>query len=108
MEIDAPVSPLLAGNTYSITCQVTSDVPPLVKWLDPNGSEITAMKGMISVKYQAFKFNSTSISLTFDPLTASHGGKYVCMSQINATILAQKNLTKDIIVQSKLEMVRNG
>ena len=91
--IDGPDNPLPAGEAHSFICTVTSDLPPTVKWLDPDDNEVDGLKVVSSG-------NTTAVTLTFDPLLTSHGGTYSCVSSISKPS-SYKRMTRDIQVQSK-------
>ena len=114
---------LEAGGVYNINCIVTTDIRPLVKWMGPDGkdisaedigsgsgftptagSSITVQSGIadssITVSSIVVTGKQTILSLSFSPLRTSHGGRYTCMSVVESPP-SVKTATKDMIVKSK-------
>ena len=94
-----------AGQAYTLTCTVTVVenlvVGPTLEWLDTDtnivgGNDITVGPPITT------NTNST-LTLTFNPLYTSHGGRYTCRASINisAISLSNSNETFDVVVQSK-------
>ena len=98
--IAADPNPLVAGTSHSLTCQVHSDLPPTLSWLDSQGQEITSTTGEVFIGQPTrFGLNST-LTLTFDTLKTSHGSRYSCKSVIGMPF-SQETAERDVIVQSK-------
>ena len=88
----------MAGDRYTLTCTVNSDLAAKLKWVRIiNGEEVEVVNTPnITVQAQtAFNNNSAEKSITFKPLATSHAGKYKCVSVLNITgpkILSTKEL----------------
>ncbi len=92
--------PLLAGEKYSLTCTVTSDLPHSVKWLDPNLNEVDASNTSKATYQTVLDETTSTLILNFDPLKTSHGGNYSCLSIISQLHVSKiENVT--MIVQGK-------
>ena len=105
---------LEAGGVYNISCIVTTDIRPHVKWMGPDGKDIsaedigsgtgiaqaTATDSNITTGSPVIMGNQTILSLSFSPLRTSHGGRYTCMSVVESPT-SVKTATKDVIVTSK-------
>ena len=99
VQVEGSSSPVLAGSKYSMTCTVTFDLPPLVKWLDPLNNEVNGSDvSMTTITIE--EWNTTTVVLQFDPLKTSHGGVYTCVSLISQPYL-YKEVVKTLTVQSK-------
>ena len=87
---------LISGETYNLTCTVEANVPQTVQWLySSNRSEVTS-SGNITVETEKTTNSTTILTLSFNPLSSSHGGQYTCQSKINAppsTVNATRNIT---------------
>ena len=89
----------VAGNTYSLVCSVTEDVAgltgsPSVQWIGPDGSTAVSTTGSMSNQ------TSSSLTLTFQPLTTSSGGLYTCLAT-----LPSPAVTGDITANTSLEVI---
>ena len=80
-----------AGESYSLECTVTvtgSIDQPTITWMDPMDNVITSgvvMTGGMSI-------------LTFNPLAASHAGRYTCRATLDS---AMDSTSRTITVQSE-------
>ena len=90
--------PLLAGQGYTINCTLTSDITPTVQRIDSSGNPLN--NPYITVGISVVSGNQVDISLTFDPLHTSHGGRYRCVSVVDHPQSVQ-TATQDITVKSK-------
>ena len=90
----------VAGKTLSLICTVDVNIPPVVQWIYPNNTVITNSSG-ITVGPPVRSGNVTNFTLTFHPLLSSHGGRYTCQSDVNATS-STRSSTRNITVQSEL------
>ena len=100
MAINGPSNPLQAGGKYSLTCNVTSDLPPTVKWLDPDDNAVDNSDSSVIVSQPVTLGNTTTLVLKFDPLKASHGGSYSCVSTV-AKPSSFKRMRRHLEVQCK-------
>ena len=98
---------LEAGGVYNISCTVTTDVRPQVKWMGPDGKDISGEdkkrrdnSGSIMYGNEVITRKQTILSLSFSPLHTSHGGRYTCMSVVESPP-SVKTATKDMIIKSK-------
>ena len=106
MTIEVPAL-LEAGGVYNISCIVTSDISPQVKWMGPNGKDISGEdnkrrddSGGVMLGDEVVTGKQTILSLSFSPLRTSHGGRYTCMSVVESPP-SVKTATKDMIIKSK-------
>ena len=88
----APIS----GGTYNLTCTVEANVQPTVQWLySSNGTAVTNGSN-ITVGTERTTGSTTILTLSFNPLSTSHGGQYTCQSTIDSpasTVFATRNVT---------------
>ena len=89
----APIS----GETYNLTCTVEANVQPTVQWLySSNGTAVVTNESGITVGTQKNTGSTTTLTLSFNPLSTSHGGQYTCQSRIDtplSTVFATRNAT---------------
>ena len=90
----------VAGNTLTLTCTVDVSIQPVVQWMHSNGTNVTSVGG-ISVGLPVRAGSITNLTLTFSPLSTSHGGPYTCQTEVNEASSMQ-NSTGNITVQSEL------
>ena len=95
-----------AGQAHTLTCTATVVenlvVEPTLKWLNTDtnivgGNDITVGPPITT------NTNST-LTLTFNPLHTSHGGRYTCRASINISAISLSNSSEtfdDVVVQSK-------
>ena len=95
-----------AGQTHTLTCTATvvenEVVEPTLEWLDTDkrvvgGNDITVGPPITTG-------TNTTLTLAFNPLHTSHGGRYTCRAGVNipAISLSNSNEVSDIVViQSK-------
>ena len=103
--IDGPTNPLPAGGSYSFTCTVTSDLPPTVKWLDPDDNSVDVGSDIsVTMSQPVTDGNTTTVVLNFDPLKASHGASYSCVSTVSEPS-SFRRMRKHIEVQRKTFVV---
>ena len=111
IEAETPGTTPLAGDSYTLTCtvQVVEGlvVKPVVQWLDPfsnaivNGSDFT-------VGNPVTNGTTTTLTLTFNPLHTSHGGRYTCQASVTVNVVSisvSNSTTFDVRLQSKLLVV---
>ena len=106
--ISVVISPVLvstvAGDTYSLVCSVTEDIEgltgnPSVQWLGPHDSAVVPTTGSMSNQ------TSSSLTLTFEPLATSSGGKYKCLATLPSPAVTgdiTANTSQAVIVESML------
>ncbi len=97
--IEAPEMPLMAGNTYSISCVVRTDVQGTVEWVDSIGTSVSS-SSTLSVHDPLTIGNITTLNLHFNPLHTSHGDQYTCISKVDI-LQSVKSASEDVIVQSE-------
>ena len=102
VQISGSSNPLAAGRRHSLTCHVTSDITPTVKWVGLDGTELETGEGMIVSEPVRYGLNTTMV-LTFDTLKTSHGGDYSCVSSTNYPT-TEVTATRELIVQSKSQL----
>ena len=98
--IQGPSNPLLAGNSYTLTCVATADITPEVRWTDPSGNSVEGGEGL-SVSGPFVSGDTTTLSLTFSYLRTSQAGTYSCLSIIDTPTSVQRDV-RDVTVQSEL------
>lgn len=103
VEITGPANPLSAGEKYSLTCTVTSDLPPSVKWLGPGNHAVDGSDVSVRMLEPVTQGNTTTLVLYFDPIKTSHGGTYTCTSISNLKL--KKQSSTHVKVQSKPKYV---
>ena len=98
MDSGVPIS----GETYNLTCTVEANVPPTIQWLYSSNSTVVMNDSGITVAMgtQGTTGSSTTLTLSFSPLHASHGGLYTCQSIID-TPASTVNATADVTVQGE-------
>lgn len=100
VNISGPANPLSAGEKYSLTCTVTFDLLPFVRWLGPGNDEVDGSDVSVRVSEPVTGGNTTTLTLHFDPIRTSHGGTYSCRSSIRE-LRSDKLATRHVKVQSK-------
>ena len=98
-------SPSAAGETHSLTCDVTlaQDLreSPVIEWVGPEGPiEDGAVEGVTLSSSSP----STTMTLTFNPLRTSHGGVYWCRASVvdsEASLSISANSSYTVTTQSK-------
>ena len=92
-----------AGQAHTLICTATIVenlvIEPTLEWLDTDRRVVGG--NSITVGSSVTTGTITSLTLTFDPLHISHGGRYTCRASINI-FLSNSNETSDVVVvQSK-------
>ena len=100
VEISGPSNPLSAGGKHSLTCTVTSDLPPSVQWLDSSDDEVDGSDASLKMGETVIEGNITTLILHFDPIRTSHGGTYTCKSTISE-LSSEKTALRNVTVLSK-------
>ena len=100
MSIQGPSNPLLAGNSYTLTCVATADITPVVRWTDPSGNSVEGSEGL-TVSGPFVSGGTTTLNLTFSYLRTSQAGTYSCLSIIDTPTSVQRDV-RDVTVQSEL------
>ena len=96
-----------AGSPYTLTCTVMVVnglvVVPQVMWLK-NGTSVVGGNG-ISVTTGMVSANTTTLTLQFNPLRTSNGGKYSCIANVSIPMISITSLyntsVSSLTVQSK-------
>ena len=78
MSIVASTDRPTAGESFTLTCTVVSDRPPIMNWIG-NG---LSSEGIVVHSQAVSGFNSTLV-IEFHPLRTSHGGIYTCVSSVS-------------------------
>ena len=71
----------VAAENFTLTCTVISDYPAMLSWTYINGDSVNVSGISISQTY--IRGTESSINLHFISLRTSHGGVYVCTSQLD-------------------------
>ena len=94
-----------AGQAHTLTCTATVVenviVEPTLEWLDTDRRVVG--ENSITVGPPVTTGTNTNLTLTFNPLHTSHGGRYTCRAWINIPAISSVNSSKvsDIVVQSE-------
>ena len=94
-----------AGQAHILTCTATVVenlvVVPTLEWLDTDRNIVG--DNSITVAPPVTTGINTTLTLTFDPLHTSHGGRYTCRATINIPVISIVNSSEvsDVLVQSK-------
>ena len=99
MKVDSSApNPLSAGGKYSFNCTVTSDLPSTVTWLGPDDTKVlNSSDTLITTQHHG---EVVTVTLSFDPVKASHSGIYSCLSVI-AQSFSHQNSTQELLVKCK-------
>ncbi len=77
----------LHGTEYTLLCTVTGipgmTLPPSVEWVGTDGDVIEGSDGNRTVSAVMSQGTVSTLSLTFNPVLSSDGGKYTCRASIN-------------------------
>ncbi len=74
--------PLLAGESYTITCSVYSDIFPQVQWMGPDGSVLIGNSDINIGDLVVLENGTVTVSLQFTSLRTSQAGQYTCQSVV--------------------------
>eukprot|EP00731_Ephydatia_muelleri_P025777 Em0017g860a len=99
ISIVASSSTTLGGMNYSLTCIVDtyrSIVAPNVAWVGPYGPVTNGNNAVIRDLSAAGEWN---VTVFFNPLRTSHGGRYTCVSMVTAPAVTNVTASKDIKIQ---------
>ncbi len=98
LTIDGSPNPLLAGETLTVTCNACSEFLPSLKWIDSQNNKMITIEGDVMIGSHVLEGrNCTSLSLTFNSLKTSQGGRYTCVSVVDIPFSKRKI----VIVKSK-------
>ena len=103
IRIEGTSNPWVAGrSSYSLTCVVTADIAPEVKWRDGSNNQISNTNSSVDVFVSELVVSgrTTRLTLNFNSLRTSHGASYSCLSVITAPSSVQVAL-RDVIVKSE-------
>ena len=90
----------MAGEFFTLICEVVSDRIPLVTWIDPNGVPCPLSGPDMTVSAPLRDGSVTTVILTFNSIRTSQSGIYVCIS--NITVPSSIKQTSYLVrVQSK-------
>ena len=96
----------IAGDTHSLTCDVTLPhnprVKPVIEWMLPNGTRIE--NGTLEGVSVFSSSPSTTLTLIFAPLHSSHRGIYWCRASVmdyDANHSLSANSSYNLNVQSE-------
>ena len=94
-----------AGNNFTLTCTVVSDLPASIMWIGPDGP-ITSKKSITIAQTTAQTIAGgetlNTSELVFHPLQASHGATYTCNSIVDvASTRRNASQAYQLRVQSK-------
>ncbi len=103
LTIDGSPNPLLAGETLTVTCNACSEFLPSLQWIDSQNDKMITIEGDVMIGSPLFEGgNCTSLSLTFNSLKTSQGGRYTCLSVVDIPF-SERKITRDVIVKSKTD-----
>ena len=95
-----------AGQTHTLTCIATVVenlvVESTLEWLDTDKHVVGG--NSITVGPAVTTGTNTTLTLTFDPLHTSHGGRYTCRVRINIpaiSVINSSEVSDVVVVQSK-------
>ena len=94
-----------AGQAHTLTCTATVVenlvVEPTLEWLDTDRNRVGG--NSITVGPPVTTGTNTTLTLTFNPLHTSHGGRYTCRATVNIPAISSVNSSEvsDVLVQSK-------
>ena len=74
---------------------------PNVSWIGPMG-RVTNGNYVTIIGLSAGR-GSTNVTISFNPLHTSHGGRYRCVSMVTSPAVSNVTATKDIRIQSEYE-----
>ncbi len=96
-------NPLLAGETLTVTCNACSEFLPSLNWIDSQNDRMITIEGDVMIGSPVLEGeNCTSLSLTFNSLKTSQGGRYTCLSVVDIPF-SERKITGDVIVKSKTD-----
>ncbi len=83
----------LHDTEYTLLCTVTvipsMKLPPTVEWVGPGGDVIEGSDGNRTVSAVVTQGTVSTLSLTFNPVFSSDGGRYTCRASINAPLVKE-------------------
>ena len=95
-----------AGQAHTLTCTATVVenlvIEPTLEWLDTDRHVVG--DNDITVGPPITMGTNTTLTLTFNPLHTSHGGRYTCRARINIPAISFSNSNEadsNVTVQSK-------
>ena len=111
VRIEGTSNPWVAGRSgYSLTCVVTADIAPEIKWRDGNNNHISNTNSSVDifVSEPVISGRTTRLTLNFNSLRTSHGASYSCLSVITVPSSVQVAV-RDVIVKSEfMHMVHDN
>ena len=91
-----------AGQQFTLTCTVTSERPPEVTWIDPDGVPCPLDGPDVSVNQTTTIGQTSIVELTFKSMRTSQSGRYKCISNITHP-LSESEDSFLVRVQSKFD-----
>ena len=99
----------LHGTEYTMLCTVTGipgmRLTPTVEWVGPDGDVIEESDGNRTLGNVVTRGTVSTLSLTFNPVLSSDGGRYTCRTSVNVPWmdrqLPNKSIAVDMPVTSK-------
>ena len=99
---------LVAGEMYTLTCAVVELIDgltgmPTLQWINSEDSPLVTGDG-ITVSELNSTDTSATLTLVFNPLRTSHGGKYICRAMLESPPVEGgivDSITETVIVQSE-------
>ena len=103
-----PPQSIPTGGSYILTCSAMTALGltnmPSLQWLDsPSGMPVSGIGITVGSLNQTD--TTATLTLTFEPVTPSHGGQYTCLGTLESPAAGEplmNSTTEDINVQSKL------
>ena len=89
-----------AGQQFTLTCTVTSERPPEVTWIDPDGVPCPLDGPDVAVSQTTTIGQTSIVEMRFRSIRTSQSGQYKCISNI-AYPLSKSEDSFLVEVQSK-------
>ena len=96
----------IAGEILVLECFVTRAVnisgSLVIQWIGPDGSPVVSM-GPVVVGNPVTSGETTSLTLQFNSLYTSHGGRYACQGDfVSQNIMYTVTALQDVIIQGNI------
>ena len=108
MSYSTPGHPVIVVEPYSINCtssiveNVLGDNNPSVKWMDPEGREISTDASDVHIGGMTVTSQGASLELAFDRFGTTLAGKYTCQGCIEVPKASISNNCATIIADITL------